>query len=64
MCSSDLAGRLSALEQAGRQSTAFAGRIGPRALAAGRYRARIRAKDGAGARSTERRLAFRVVRAR
>ena len=58
------AGRLSALEQAGRQSTAFAGRIGPRALAAGRYRARIRAKDGAGARSTERRLAFRVVRAR
>jgi hypothetical protein len=56
-------GRLRATEQAGRQSTPFTGRFGKRALAPGRYRARISAKDVLGARSTERRLAFRIVRA-
>jgi hypothetical protein len=58
------AGTLRAAEQAGRQSTGFSGRFGKRALAAGRYRARVRAKDPLGARSVERRLAFRIVRAR
>ena len=57
-------GSLRAAEQAGQQSMAFSGRIGKRALAPGRYRARVTAKDALGARSTERRLAFRVVRAR
>jgi hypothetical protein len=57
-------GRLRAAEQAGRQSTRFTGRFGKRALAPGRYRARISAKDALGARSRERRLAFTVVRAR
>ena len=56
-------GRLRAVEQAGRQSTPFTGRFGKRALKPGRYRARISAKDVLGARSTERRLAFRIVRA-
>jgi hypothetical protein len=58
------AGTLRAAEQAGRQSTFFTGRLRKRALKPGRYRARIVAKDGAGARSRERRLAFRIVRAR
>jgi hypothetical protein len=57
-------GRLRAVEKAGRQSTPFSGRFGKRALKPGRYRARISAKDVLGARSTERRLAFRIVRAR
>jgi hypothetical protein len=57
-------GTLRAAEQAGRQSTRFGGRFGKRALAPGRYRARIRARDALGARSAERRLAFRIVRAR
>jgi hypothetical protein len=55
---------LSPAEQAGRQSTFFGGRARGRALPPGRYRARIRARDGLGARSAERRLAFRIVRAR
>jgi hypothetical protein len=58
------AGTLRVREQAGRQSTYFSGRFKRRALKPGRYRARVRARDGEGARSAERRLAFRVVRAR
>jgi hypothetical protein len=57
-------GTIRAAEQAGKQSTRFNGRVGKRALKPGRYRARIRAKDAAGARSGERRLAFTVLRAR
>jgi hypothetical protein len=57
-------GTVRAAEQSGSQSTAFTGRFGKHALAPGRYRARIRAKDALGALSAERRLAFRVVRAR
>jgi hypothetical protein len=58
------AGTLRAAEASGSQSTAFTGRFGRHALPRGRYRARIRAKDALGALSAERRLAFRVVRAR
>jgi hypothetical protein len=58
------AGMLRAGERAGRQATFFSGRLRRRALAPGRYRARIRARDTLGARSAERRLSFRVVRAR
>jgi hypothetical protein len=58
------AGRLEALQTAGTQSVPFGGRFKGRALKPGRYRARVRAKDGDGARSKERRLAFRIVRAR
>jgi hypothetical protein len=57
-------GTLRAAEQAAAQSTHFSGRFGKRALKPGRYRARIRAKDAAGARSSERRLAFTVLRPR
>jgi hypothetical protein len=57
------AGVLKAQEQAGRQSTFFSGRFGKRALAPGRYRARLRATDATGHRSVERRVTFRVVRA-
>jgi hypothetical protein len=57
-------GTIRAAEQAGKQSTRFNGRVGKRALRPGRYRARIRAKDAAGARSSERRLAFTVLRPR
>ncbi|MBN1529213.1 MAG: hypothetical protein JW895_09145 [Thermoleophilaceae bacterium] len=49
-------------EGPGRDSTAFSGRIGRRALKAGRYRATLRAVDGAGNRSSARRLGFRVVK--
>jgi hypothetical protein len=54
--------RLVAEEQAGRQSTAFSGRVRGRALRRGRYRARLVATDALGARSAERRLALRIVR--
>jgi hypothetical protein len=54
--------RLVANEQAGRQSTSFSGRVRRRALKPGRYRARVVATDALGARSQERRLAFRIVR--
>ena len=53
---------LVANEQAGRQSTAFSGRVKGRALRRGRYRARLVASDALGARSQERRLALRIVR--
>jgi hypothetical protein len=49
---------------AGRVRTKFSGRIGRKALRAGRYRATLVAADGAGLRSTARRITFRVVRAR
>jgi hypothetical protein len=53
---------LAANEQAGRQSTAFSGRVRRRALKPGRYRARLVATDALGARSAERRIALRIVR--
>lgn len=55
-------GRLRAQEQAGRQSTRFSGRLKGKALRPGRYRASIVAVDSLGARSSARRLRFRVVR--
>lgn len=55
-------GALSGQEQPGSQSTPFSGRLRGKALRPGRYRARIVALDSLGARSSERRLAFRVVR--
>jgi hypothetical protein len=54
--------RIVADEQAGAQSTRFTGRKRGRALKAGRYRARVVATDAAGARSSERRVSFRIVR--
>jgi hypothetical protein len=57
-------GLLKASEQAGSQGTPFTGRFKGRALKPGRYRARVVAKDGAGARSRESRAGFRIVRAR
>jgi hypothetical protein len=56
------AGKLSEQEQAGSQSMHFSGRLRGRPLRPGRYRARIVAVDSLGARSSEPRLAFRVVR--
>jgi len=58
------AGSVKALQAAGAQSVPFGGRFKGRALKPGGYRARVRAKDGRGARSKERRLPFRIVRAR
>jgi hypothetical protein len=52
---------LIANEQAGRQSTAFSGRVKGRALRRGRYRARLVATDALGARSREHRVALRIV---
>ena len=58
------AGTVKALQTAGTQSVPFGGRFKGRALKPGGYRARVRAKDGGGARSKERRLPFKIVRAR
>lgn len=49
-------------EQAGRQSTAFTGRVRRRPLRRGAYRARLVASDALGARSAETRIALRIVR--
>jgi hypothetical protein len=57
------AGTLRAQKQAGPQTTPFSGRFRRRALKPGRYRARITAADAQGARSPERRLSLRVVKA-
>jgi hypothetical protein len=59
-----LAGRLKSAQQAGSQTTPFGGGFKGRGLKPGRYRARARAKDAGGARSRERRVGFRIVRAR
>ena len=48
-------------EGPGRDSTAFSGRIGRRALKPGRYRATLRATDAAGNRSSAKRIGFRIV---
>ena len=48
-------------EGPGRDSTAFSGRIGRKALKPGRYRATLRATDAAGNRSSAKRLRFTVV---
>jgi hypothetical protein len=53
---------LVANEQAGRQATAFSGRVRRRALKPGRYRARLVATDALSARSQESRVALRIVR--
>ena len=58
------AGALKSVERAGSQGTPFSGRVKGRALKPGSYRARVVAKDRAGARSRESRVAFKVVRAR
>jgi hypothetical protein len=55
-------GALAAPAVAGQNSTPFSGRIGRRTLKPGRYRARLAATDGAGNRSAERRVRFRIVR--
>lgn len=57
-------GTLRASETAGKQSTSFTGRFGKRALGPAHYRARLSATDAQGARSKEKRLKFRVLRAR
>jgi hypothetical protein len=53
---------LRSAEGAGRGSATFSGIVHGRALAAGRYRARITATDAAGARSPERRVRFTIAR--
>ena len=58
------AGRLKALQGAGSQKLPFSGRFKGKALKPGRYRARAVAKDSGAARSRERRISFRIVRAR
>jgi hypothetical protein len=58
------AGTLKALQRSGAQSMPFSGRFKGRALRPGSYRARVKAKDGGGARSRERRVSFKIVRAR
>jgi hypothetical protein len=52
---------LRATRKAGKQSTAFTGRVKGKALKPGKYRARLRATDSQGAKSKERRLAFHIV---
>ena len=56
------AGTLRRRAAAGRGSVAFSGRMGRRALAAGEYRATIRATDSTGKRSAARRIGFRIVK--
>jgi hypothetical protein len=53
---------LASQEGAGKQSTAFSGRVRGKALKPGRYRARLEAVDSAGQRSQPRQLGFRIVR--
>jgi hypothetical protein len=48
----------------GRNTAAFSGRMGKRALKPGTYRAVFSATDAAGNRSAAKRLRFRIVRAR
>ena len=48
----------------GRNSVAFSGRIGRKALPRGRYRLTIVARDAAGNRSKPKRASFRIVRAK
>jgi hypothetical protein len=50
--------------KAGKNSVTFSGRIGKKALRAGRYRVLVQATDAARNRSKAKALAFRVVRAR
>ena len=58
------AGTLTRDGQPGTNSVVFSGRLGRRALRAGRHRARLTATDAAGNRSRARALSFRVVRSR
>ena len=57
-------GRFAIDSHAGTNSHEFPGRIGPKSLAAGRYRASLVATDAAGNRSASAGLDFRVVAAR
>jgi hypothetical protein len=53
-------GRLHAQKRAGRRSTFITGRVGRRALPAGRYRLHVRARDTEGARSATHSRRFRI----
>ena len=55
------AGRLTRRQAAGAAAVAFSGRIGARALPAGRYRVTIQATDAAGNLSLPRRVGFAIV---
>jgi PKD domain len=55
------AGTLERTLHAGKTKVGFGGRIGRKALRAGRYRATVRATDPSGNRSARRRLSFRVL---
>ncbi len=55
-------GTLQVSAAAGRRSTGFSGRVRGRALARGRYRARLVAVDSIGQRSARRTVGFRIVR--
>ena len=55
-------GTLKRMGTQGQNSVRFTGRIGRRALRAGRYRAVIRATDAAGNRSAPSLTRFRIVR--
>lgn len=57
-------GSLRSVDPAGLQSLEFSGRLKGRGLKPGRYRARMVARDAAGSRSPEKRISFKVVRAR
>ena len=48
--------------KAGANTVSFSGRIGRKALRAGRYRVTVSAKDAAGNRSKGRRTSFTIVR--
>jgi hypothetical protein len=56
------AGTLTRKGKAGANKVPFSGRIGPRPLPPGRYRAVLRATDAAGNRSKPKTVAFRIVR--
>ena len=56
------AGRFAVASKAGRNDKPFAGKIGRKSLAAGRYRVTLAAVDAAGNRSRPRKLKVRVAR--
>ena len=55
-------GKLTRTAKSGRDRIAFSGRIGAKALKAGRYRAVITATDAAGNRSAAKSVSFRIVK--
>jgi hypothetical protein len=56
------AGKLTRTARSGRNTVAFSGRIGAKALKAGRYRALITATDASGNRSAAKSVSFRIVK--